>query len=74
MIFDGYARNTYKMNREMFLNASVALTQEKKDLSKRVTPNSRLFGATSVLENFLYFAVMPFKDSKTFHDSFHEYF
>ena len=62
------------MNREQFLNASVALTQDKKDLSKRVAPNSRLFGATPVLENFLYFAVMPFKDSETFHDSFHEYF
>ena len=54
------------MNREKFLNASVALTQDKKDLSKRAAPNSRLFGATPVLENFLYFAVMPFKDSETF--------
>ena len=62
------------MNREKFINASVALRQDKKDFSKRVAPNSRFFGATPVLENFLYFAVMSFKDLETFHDSFHEYF
>ena len=62
------------MNHEKFLNASVALTQDKKYLSKRVAPNSRLFGATPVLENVFYFEVMSFKDSETFHHSFPEHF